>query len=321
MRLAQLSNLDSERGRAMLAFLLERDPFLRFIEDNSAWEEDSTDFDWRPVDPTASLKTRPIGGQYTPADVVPGSKETDSLSFHGESIDIDDTHLADAKRNLRDFDQWLDREISRRGKSWQRLFSNALFLGAGTTTLLKGLKVILDGTTDLPGFSGETGVIDAVDWSTGDSFDLGAEANWGLFIEQLIIAQSVVPGATGFVMSGELYARMTTIAQKKHIIGETRDTFGKPVKTFNGLPMIQVVPGTILTDEPDNNATPLTNTTSLYIARPGEGEVSLVSNSGLEFDDDIDLEQKESRRVKFEIRSAWKIGEKDSIRRVRNIKL
>lgn len=323
MQLAQLSQLNSERGRAALAELLDRDPFLRFLEANSAWEEDATDFDWRPIDPSQALQTRAIGGEYIPTDATPGTRQTDTLSFHGFSIDIDETHIADANRGLRDLDQWLSKEITRRIRKWSKLFGNALFVGAGTTTLLKGLSKILDGTTDLPGYAGETGVIDAADWLTGtpDSFDLSNSANWGTFIEKLIRYRLSVPGAKGMAMSPELYARMYTIAQSKHILGEQRDAFGVPVATFAGLPMIEMIEGSILTTEPDNNVSPATNTTSLYLMRPGEMDLSLVSNSGLQFDDDIDLEKKESRRVKAEIRAKWKIEEKDSIRRFRNIKL
>lgn len=323
MQLAQLSQLDSERGRAALALLLDGDPFLRFLEAHAAWEEDATTFDWRPIDPSQALQTRAIGGEYTPDDATPAALVADSLALHGFSIDIDETHIADANRRLRDLDIWLDKEVSRRVRRWSKLFGNALFVGAGTTTLLKGLSKILDGTTDLPGYAGETGVIDAADFLAGapDSFDLSNADNWATFIEKLIRYRGEVPGAKGMVMGPELFARMYTIAQQKHILGEQRDTFGVPVTTFAGLPMIEAIPGTILATEPDNNDVPVANTTSLYIMRPGEMDLSLVSNSGLHFDDDIDLEKKESRRIKAEIRAKWKIEEKDSIRRFRNIKL
>lgn len=323
-RLAELSNAPSERGRALLSLLLSQDNFMAFLDQHSGFEEDSTDFDYRPTNPTQALQTRAEGGEYTPVDVTPPSKQADSLSFHGFGFDIDDTRIADARRNLRDFDAWLRKEVYRRFRAFARLYANQVFIGPGTTTTLKGLSVILDGTTDIPGYTGVTGVIDTADWLSGSpvSFDLSNEDNWGTFIEKLIRYRNEVPDARGMPMGPELYARMHSIAHKKHILGESRDLFGDPVKTFAGIPMIEVREGSILTNEPDNTGgTPLENTTSLYIMRPGEGELSMVTNSGLEFDDDIQLEKKESQRVKGELRTKWKIEEQDAIRRFRNIKL
>lgn len=324
-QLAQISELQTERARAMLAMLLEFAPFIRFMEANGGFELDATDYDWRPVDPSATIKTRAIGGEYDPTDVTPGAKQTGALAFHGESVDIDETHKADARRTLRGIDDWLDKELTRRGRSWARKYDVQLIngTGAGNPAQIKGLIKILDGVTDLPGFAGEKGVIDAATFTAGadTSIDLSDSNNWATWIEKLMLSIQKVPGAKGLLMNDELYARMYTIAQQKHILGEARDSFGVPVATFNRIPMVPMTIGAILNTEPDNAGAPNADTTSLYIVRPGEQDFSLVTNSGLEFDDEFDLEKKESERIKWEIRGQFKVEEKDAIRRVRNIKL
>src|SRR5690606_4044452 len=102
----------------------------------------------------------------------------------------------------------------------------------------------------------------------------------------------------------------------KHILGETRDQFGNPVPTFGGVPFIKLLAGSITNTEPDNAGTPNTNTTSLVITSAGEGRVSVVTNSGLDFRDIGELEGKESERMTWEIRSQTKVEEERSILRV-----
>lgn len=322
-RLAQLSQLDTERGRAALALLLETSPLMRFFEQNNAFEEGATDFLWRPVDPSATVQSRALGGEYTPDDATPASRIADSLKFQGDGFDVDESHKADARRGLDNIDRWIDAEFNRRIRDWAEKYEIHMMNADGTSNANNGFADILDGVTDLPGYTGETGVINAASWlaAAPDSFDLGNEDNWGTFIEQLTKLIQTVRGVDGILMSPDLYARMSTIAQVKHILGESRDLFGVTVDTFKRQPMIALVDGAITLTEPDDGGPAVNETTSLYIVGAGEQETSIVTNSGFEFDDEYDLELKESERVKWEMRTRIKIEGKKSIRRVRNIKL
>ncbi len=324
--LAPLSNLrDSDRGRAMLAIILTASPFLRFLEANSAFEEDATNFDWLPVSGTSSAQARDIGGSYTATQETPGSRLAGLLAMHGDAQMIDESHLADAARGLRDVPVWFQKQLVRKGTSFGEAFEGLLFNGTGTGTPLqiKGLLNILDGTTDLPGFSGKKGVIDARTYGgSGVSFDLSGSTNDAAFLEGLELSLGEVDNPTGIVANRKLAARITTIAHRSRKIDITQDQFGQRITTYDGVPIIQVKDGTIKNDEKDNTpTTPLTNTTSYYIMSPGEQRVSLVTNSGVDYHEHDHPDNKEVNKERWEIRSAWKIEQEVAIRRVRNIKI
>jgi hypothetical protein len=320
--LTDISNVrGSDLGRTALGLVLEESPLLRLLDQQSAFEEDATDFDYRTYAGSNAVQTRQRGGSYLPEEVAPGAKENGTLSFHGDKIDVDHSDQADADRGLRDLPTWLSKTMRKKLRRWVEGYEKIALQGSADSGGIVGLSEILDGANDVPGFN-QTMVVDAADFTDADdnSFDLGAEANWSIFIEELIklLARQ---GANAILMPPALYARMYTIAQEKAILGETRDQFGNPVQTFGNYPFVPLAPGSITTTEPDNASTANNTTTSLYPVRFGEGRVSLVTNSGLSFWDLGDLEGKESNRVKWEIRGQWKVEEENVIRRIRNVKL
>lgn len=316
-------NSPSGRGRDGLGVVLQSSPFLAFMETTSGWEEDATVFDWLPVATAlATIDARGIGGSYTAMNAAPGTRLTGQLAMHGGSVDIDISHLADARRGLRDVDAWFAKELQVRLKAFAVGYEKLLFEGTGESNQIKGLRNIINGS-DLPGFTDTTRLADAQEAVGGSakSCDLTNTNNYGKFIEYLYAQIVKVDNPAGLVMNTSLYARMWTIARKEQILGETRDLFGVPVATFNGIPMIRVLDGTITNSEPDNDTTPKNETTSLYIMSPGERRVSLVTNSGLYWIDYDHVDNKESGREKWEIRAAWKVEDPMSVLRVRNIKV
>jgi len=304
--------------------VLQSSPFLAFLETASGWEEDATVFDWLPVATAlATIDARGIGGSYTPLNAAPGTRLTGQLAMHGGSVDIDISHLADARRGLRDVDAWFAKELQVRLKAFAVGYEKLLFEGTGQNNQIKGLRNIISGS-DLPGHTGTTRLANAQEavGGTAKSCDLTNANNYGKFVEYLYAQIVKVDNPLGLVMNTSLYARMWTIARKEQILGETRDLFGVPVATFNGIPMIRVLDGTITNSEPDDtDTTPKNETTSLYIMSPGERRTSLVTNSGLYWMDYDHVENKESGREKWEIRAAWKIEDPMSVLRVRNIKV
>ena len=326
--LSQLSNLETERGRQVLALLLQHSPFFRFMEDNSAFAEDGTDFQSRPVDASTNVQTRVLGGKYTSADVVPADAVPQSLGFHGDSFDVDRSHVADEERGLRSVDAFFRKYFPRRVRDWAKGLERLALRGSGTKDAngreMKGLLTILNGQDDLPGYTGHTAVIDAVQFlsTSPASLDLTDEANWDPFMEGLEQLMYLV-GAEGILANRQLGAKMTTIARNNHIRGERRDRFGQPVTTYDGTDLVRLNDGSITNSEPDNASTPNTNTTSLVLAAPAEGVYDITTNSGIEFDDfDREvLEEKRSERAQWEFRGETNIEEKWAVLRVRNIKV
>lgn len=325
-RLSALSSLgDGDRGGAALTRILEASPLIRFLDEQNAFELDTHDFDYRPDDGTTTVKTRALGGSYSGSTQTPATKQTGELAIHGDQLDIDVSHVADDRRGQRDLNGWIDTRLARMIRSWAKGFEAKLIYGdhtAGPPAEIKGLNRIFDGSTNLPGF-GITGVVDAASALSGspDSFDLSTATNYDAFLELLMNTVAQVEGATGIACNKETYARLSTIAREKHIRGEARDRFGNPITTFDGINLIKVLDGTLTNTEPDNAGTPVNETTSLYILAPGEQKLSVVTNSGLEFDEKLHLESKESSRIRWEMRGQWKIEEKNAARRIRNIKV
>lgn len=326
-RFSALSNLNgSARGADALGVFLEKSMLLRFMEQQNAFRQDATSFQTNPVTGASNLQARAIGGAFTATAKTPSSPVSNTLAIYGDAITIDRTHIADANAGLRNVDVWLKTEALKRVRKTAAGLDTAIMTDDGTSNKMKGLKTLLNGTDDIPGFTGVKGVINAKTWLTGNSFDLtptgaATAANQDAFIEGLYKAILEVPGATGLAMNTTLASRVTAVARRAHILGESRDLFGRPVPTFNGVP-IYVVPDTaILNNEPDDTGTPLTVTTSLYIMRPSEEEFALVTNEGLYYKEWDHMESKESAKEEFETRLAWSIDSEDAVRRVRNIKV
>lgn len=325
MQLKALSTINSPSGRGndALGVLLQESPFLRFLEENSGWEEDATNYDFLPTPyDLLTIEERTAGNSYTAAAVSPNSRQTGSLYFQGASIDIDISYLADAQRGLRDIPTWFTKELRSRMKQFSVGYEKLLFQGTGVDGQIKGLKTIIAGS-DIPGYTGTTCLENAQEVTAGStkSCDISSSTNFAKFMEWLWKKINSIDRPMGLVMNRALYARMWTIARKEQVLSETRDMFGMPIAKYNGIPMIPVLDTTILNTEPDDTGTPVNETTSLYIMSPGEQRLSLVSNSGLYWMDYDHLENNEQGREKWEIRAAWKIEEPLAISRIRNIKL
>lgn len=323
--LAALSNLNgSTRGQAALGILLERSFILRFLEQQSAFEEAGTQFETQPIAGEGTLQTRPIGGAFTPTLKLPGARIAGQLAIYGDKIQIDRTHLDDAARGLSSMDVWLEAEARMRVRDLASKLDSALMDDPGTGTTMRGLARILDGTP-LPGFGGVTGVLDARAFGgAGTSFDLtagAATAQHDAFIEGLQQALVRVPDAAALVVSRRLGARLSTLARRAHMNGEARDLFGRPVQTFDGVPIYVVSDTAITATEPSNSSAPTNDTTSIYVLAPGEGKLSIATNSGLYYREWDHLETKETNQEMFEMRMAWKIEDAESALRIRNIKI
>jgi hypothetical protein len=327
--LAALSRINSPsgRGKQALGLLLQHSPFLQFMETHSGWELDATKFNWQPEDlsaKTIAARTIGAGAQSAAQNIAITDLVADILAAYNANFDVDASYVADVERKLANMDAYMLKELRRRIRQLAIYLENECFLGTGSDGRMKGLKVILDGTTALPGYTGVTRVEDAqiITGGSTKSCDLTVRTNDDKFIGQLRHWISKVPGCAGILCSPAMGALLDTIARTKYAAGETRDLFGKPVTTFNGTPIVPVLDTSITNDEPDNTTpTALTTTTSLYLVAPGEGSLSLVTNSGLEYTD-FDLQEgKQSNREKMEIRLKWKIEVPESVLRIRNFKI
>lgn len=324
-RLASVSNTGGyERGAAALAYLLQ-DPYIAFLDQYNAFEEDTTDFDYRPDDGSGSIQERALGGAYTPSTETPAGRQNGALALMGDGLQIDISHIKDHESGKRDLGGWIDKRLNKKYRGWrgglvQRMFNGT---GAGSPRQMTGWKTIFDGSTNLPGYS-ITGVIDAAGYASGspDSLDLTDKANYPLFVEimDFIIAQ--VDDPRGLCMNKEMYARMQTIAVELNLMGSVRNHLDQPLLTWKDTPMIRLRDGAVTNVEPDNAGTPVNNTTSIWVQSPGEQRLAVVTNSGLEWYEDIPtMETKQSGQIRWEFRAENKAEDENACRRARNFKI
>lgn len=324
MRLAPISTVgDSERGRAALALLLTADPFLAHMDAVGAFEQDTMAFNWRPDTATATLQGRDLGGAYTPADQTPAALQTAEQALMGDSIKSDIALIRDQELGGNKMELWFDKRLRTRFTDWAEKLGVRLWQGSGTGAprQMKGLLKIYDGTADLPGFTGEKGVLEAHTMAgVANSLDVTAEANWDDFIRVMISAMAKVKNPTAICCNKELYSLITIIAHEKHIKGESRDQFGNPVTTFNNVPIICLADGCITNTEPDAAGSPVNNTTSLFISGLAEGRGAVVTNSGLYFNEQKRPGTDQIELIDWEFRGEWKFEDKRAMRRIRRIK-
>lgn len=326
MNLTSVSRIDSnsEYAPGALATLLENSPILRNFDFNNAFERDATNFDFTPVDNSSNFGARAIGGGYTAQAVEPTVTPVSvALKIYGDQVIIDNSYKADEEFGLRKVDEILRKKIARRLRDFAIKLDNALMNGTGSSNTVKGFSKILNGTDDLPGYTGVKGVKNAADYDSGVSFDLSSTSKYAKFLEAMNDILAQVPNATAIWCNRDFISRIQTVAYKERGVIDTLEQYGRRILAFRGIPLIEMNTGVITSTEPDDTpTTPLTNTTSIYVVRPREMDLSLVTNSGLEFIDyDPTAAGKQSQGFFWEFRVAPKIEVQDSILRVRNIKL
>lgn len=326
-QLGAVSNLRGiQRGQEALANMIAISPFLRAMDaiGGGGWQEGPLNNDFHPVNPSLTLQARNLDGSYSSLAITPEAKQTDTQRFHGFQIDVDQAHLADDARGLMPLASWFPDQLKEEVQQFGRLFEKGAFqgTGAGTPTVLKGLGTILDGTTDLQGYTGVKGVINGEDYDAGQSFDLtvidAATANQ--FLEALELWAAEVEGANVMFCHPKLGAKIGSMYRMLHGNPESRDMFGQKIDVIASLPLVRLLKETVMLTEANADES-ATDTTSLYIVNLGENLTSMMTNSGLEYEEYDMLQDKQSGREKGEIRSNWRLKRKDCIRRVRHLKV
>jgi hypothetical protein len=125
----------------------------------------------------------------------------------------------------------------------------------------------------------------------------------------------------GIVIPDALRPRMTTILRKTGLLTPNQN-YEREIVNFDGTPIISVPNSVIPQNEPDDTATtPLTNTTSIYFLSPEEQRFSIVSNSGLWYNEYNHRENTYKDKEMYGINMQTKIEDNKAVLRVRNIKV
>lgn len=311
MLLSQISSV-SGRGATVLSDILMKSQFSRLAQ----FREDGTDYVKHPVTTRSEPSFRAKSGSFTPEDDNP-TPSLGELKFLGKEAELDKSYKIDAEKGLLNLDLVKMRLLKRHGFSFGRGIDKLTFSGDGTGSNISGFSVLLDGATNVPGFSSTM----TVDAHATSSLDITDSANWDTFMEFIDELLEDVPDSTMIACNGTLKSKINTIGRNTHALGQTQDQFGRPVDTFNGIPVVRLADGAITNTEPDNQATPVNDTTSLYVIRFSEVDgVALASNAGFLFTDFPETQEKVVEKARMELYYDIDIEAPDAIRRLRFIK-
>lgn len=312
MLLSQLASVQAQ-GATVLSDLLDKSQFLRLAQ----FREDGTDYVKHPAQKRDEPGFRAKSGDYgTPENDNP-TISLGELKFLGKEAILEKSYKIDAQKGLMNLDLYKRRLLKRHGYAMARGIDKMTFAGDGTGNNILGFSELLDGTTNVPGFT-DTMVQDAPD----GSLDLTDSTNWPAFLEILDELQADVPNATMLAANGSLVAKLNTIGRDKSSVGEGRDAFGRPYATYNGIPIARLNDGAITNTEPSGEGTPTNDTTSLYVIRFEEVDgTCLPSNSGFQFTDFPELEASVNEKARMELYYDIDIEAPDAIRRLRYLKV
>lgn len=308
MLISQISTLDSA-GAAVLSDLIKKSQFIGLAD----FREDGTDYMIYEMTERSNPAFRAKNGSYTPGNDNP-SPELGALKFLGKEAVLDKSYKIDAEKGDLNLERWKMRLLKRHAYSLARGFDIQTFTGDGAGNNIKGFDQILDGVTNVGGF-GDTMTI------SGDDIDLTGTTNYDAFQRLLDEALYEVPGANVLAVNEKLGAIINTIGRKSGNLDRSKDAFGRPYVTYDGIPIVRLNDGAIANNEANSGAT-LNDSTSLYIMRMEEVDgVTLSSNSGLQFTNFPELEASVTEKARMELYYNITIEAPDAIRRLQHLKV
>lgn len=315
--LAQLSQLTG-RGANLLARMYEQVPLLQVAEFKP---NPSTHFVIPDKATYAGSSARAVNAALQ-RDAQAPNPTARSLALYGREMSIDDVYLADQRVGISPDGLRLlfDRQLASLAVKLAQEIEVDMFTGTDASNRMLGISEFVKdaaagGQTPKLGFTAAEQA--AMNVQVG--LQLNTTANQDAFIEALEKEMAKVPGANAIICNPNLKARLTTIARRLGAAGETRNSFGTPLATFNGVPIIPVSTDAITSTETDGTNN---DCTSLYIVRFSEDlGVSFATNSGFKFDD-IELDDvKPDQVARLQIFLNLVVEKTNALRRLSRIRL
>lgn len=233
---------------------------------------------------------REINNEYTPQEAKT-KQYTTNLKVFGGSFEIDRV----IQKHVKGVTNQLAFQMQQKIKGAQALFSDTFFNGsaASDAKVFDGIDVALTGS------STEVTPGSVIDLSSATAID----SNYKAFLDAVEDMLSELDGTPSFLaVNRKLRSAFNKVGRRTVAYQETRDEFGRPVTTYDGIPIITIG------DKP-NTSNPIIangeNGTSLYAVRIGLDGVCGVTPEG---DDIIDVYMPD-----FETPGAVKKGEVEMV--------
>lgn len=215
---------------------------------------------------------REINKEYTPQEAKT-KQYTTNLKVFGGSFELDRV----IQKHVKGVTNQLAFQMQQKIKGAQALFSDTFFNGSSATNekVFDGIDVALTGS------STEVTPAAAIDLSTASALD----TNYKAFLDAVEDMLAELDGAPSFLaMNRKLRSAFNKVGRRTVAYQETRDEFGKPVFTYDGIQLITIG------DKPNTSNPIIANDaedgTSLYAVRVGLDGVCGVTPEG---DDIIDV--------------------------------
>jgi hypothetical protein len=221
------------------------------------------------------------------------TQKTESLAILGGDADVD-RFIQQTRSNVQD---QRAAQTRMKVKAATYMFQDTFINGdvSVDANSFDGLKKRLTGAQVIDAATNGLAVIGADSAARQTFFDK---------IDELLAA---VPGADALYMNATIKGKFKGAARREGHWDVTRDDFGRPVDTYNGVPLLDIGTkgdGTLVIPQTETQGTAGNIASSIYAVAYGEGEgdngVTGLTNGGVQVDDLGELETKPALRTRIE---------------------
>jgi hypothetical protein len=317
MKIAEVSNL-SGRAQNLLAKMVVNAPIFQYAEFKL---DPSTYLNFKDSDTFTSTAARAENADAQKDEQTPASALL-SLALYSRETSIDDVRKLDANVGYAPaaLKMMSDRRLGGLAVKLATEVQDHMFTGTNSSYQMLGMANFVkdaahSGQTATLGFT--TAELAAMNKQV--SLQLNDSTNQNEFLEDVERYIGEVPGANAIICNTNLGARLTTIAKRLGAAGETVNSFGVPVQTVNGIPIIKVPTTAIPQTESDGSNS---DCTSLYIVRFAEElGAAFSTNSGFYFQDFQDVQGSPEGKARLQFFLNLSVERTDALRRLSRIRL
>jgi len=317
MKIDQISNL-TERAAGLLAKMVEIAPIFQFAEFRNDF---STALNIPDKSNFSGSANRAVGSSFV-KDLQSPNPTAVTLKSYGREVAVDDLYKADAKLTGSPvgLQKYLDRQLASAALKVASEVQSHMFVGTGSSPEMLGISNFVKdaasgGQTASLGFT----TTEQAAMNSQVALQLNTTANQDAFLELLFKAIAGVPGSNALVCNANLAARLTTIAKRIGAAGESLNSYGVPVTTFNNVPIVALPTDAIPQTESDGTNS---DCTSLYVTRFAEElGVAFNTNSGFLFQDFQDYQTEPQGVSRLQINLDLIVERTDALKRLSRIRL
>jgi hypothetical protein len=318
MNIAQASNLTG-RGAQLLSAILSNAPLLQHAEFKA---DGSTHFVVPNKSSFTSTAARAVNGAPQKDNQAPAPTSR-SLALYSREVAMDDVYKQDQQAGLMSpagLKLFWDRQLKSLGVKLGLEVQDQMIAGSDATNEMLGFSYFVKdaasgGQTTKLGFT----TTEQAAMNVNADLTLDNVDDQNSFVELLERELANVPGANCIIVNTYLKARLSNIARRLGALGQSMNSFGVPVQTFNSIPIVAVPTSAIANTESDGATS---DCTSLYVVRFAEDlGVCFSTNSGFKFTEFENTEDYAQTKARLDFYLNLTVEQTDALRRISRIKL